>query len=75
MDVLEKVSRLGVRVRNEKRSATNDWLERVKLRNEGKIKDDRVTCYECKNNKGRCLANQAWHFPQLKQRCIKFLKL
>jgi len=75
MEILEKVSRIQTRVLNEKRRATPDWLERVKNYHAGLIRDDRVTCYECKNNKGRCLANQAWHFPQLKQRCIKFLKL
>lgn len=76
MDALEKASRLQTRVQNEERTATPDWLERVQLRCQGKIKDDRVTCNECKNNKGgRCLARQGWNIPHLKQRCIKYLKI
>lgn len=76
MDVLEQTSRLATRVKNDNRHATQDWLDRVTDYHSGVIKDDRITCSECKNNMGRCVArgDTGVYMPNLKQRCIKFLK-
>lgn len=76
MDAPEKLSRLHVREMNKNRYATQDYLDRVADYLSGKIKDDRITCGECANNKGRCVAigNKGFYQPTLKQRCFTFLK-
>lgn len=77
MDALEKASRLSTRVLNEHRLKTQDWLDRVQQYCDGIIRDDRITCSECKNNKGRCVSpgKGGFYALNLKQRCFKYLKL